>query len=434
MSEPIVNKSPGVLRFTWEMEQIVIQASRFHDTKNSCSCEMRVVSTSPVLAGRELIHIGTLNLMAPQSQASLAKVLSKRLSMSAVEDNLVAWENIVLQFVSYTVEHMRQGEPPVDLESDMEVQPLNYLINPIIPRGEPSIMFGREGSGKSFLALAMATIIQTGMDPNPLNLKLNTGPVNVLYIDYETSREMVARRFAMVSRGMGIESKVKIKYQRCYSPFAGQVDKFHSIIMREKIGFVVLDSLGAACGGELKEAEPALAISNALRELGVSSLTIAHPAKGGNSDGEKTIYGSVFFQAYARSIWEVRSFKNGGMNVIDLTISQTKANDSALAKPLGFGLEFSYNAVTIEPKDTEDIVGAEELLTASARVEAALRHGDKLKTQELVDETGLPAGTVRQCTLRMKNAGKLQKGEDGKWFLLYQAPKGSGDALSAFVQ
>jgi hypothetical protein len=82
---------------------------------------------------------------------------------------------------------------------------------------------------------------------------------------------------------------------------AKQVRGLLTVIEQEKIGLVIVDSLGQACGGDINTAESVIRMTNAIRKLGVPVLGIHHSNKQGLP------YGSVYIRNHARLMWQAQA-------------------------------------------------------------------------------------------------------------------------------
>ena len=63
---------------------------------------------------------------------------------------------------------------------------VEYLVKPILEAGTTTLLFADGGSGKSWLATAISTMVATG---RPMGgLIAGQGPMNVAYLDWESIR------------------------------------------------------------------------------------------------------------------------------------------------------------------------------------------------------------------------------------------------------
>jgi hypothetical protein len=130
-----------------------------------------------------------------------------------------------------------------------------------------------------------------------------------------------------------------IYYRACSRPLIDDLEAIQKDIMDKKSNFVVIDSAGKACGGDIKDAGVVNDFFAALRQLGVTPLVIHHTAKD-EATKTKTPYGSVYFLNNARSVWEVQQEQQAGDNEFVLSLNNAKVNESPREKPIGLRVTF----------------------------------------------------------------------------------------------
>lgn len=333
-ASPRIKQTAGLIRFWWDAEQVQIQVSRTHQHKDGrVTGEVKVTTTAPGYPHN--LHQAQLNFVATRSKADLAKHLTER-------RNDLNWTVLIEQLAWEVLEHVRLGEPVLEISTEDDIEPLTYAIEPIVQEHDPTVIYGLGESGKSMFALLCAMMVQLPWYDNPLDLEI--GPQkNVLYLDWETNYRSITRRIKGLREGMGMSSYISIHYRRCNIPLADDTEAIHRTVLDKNIGFVVIDSVAGACGGDLYVAEPALRMYAALRDLKVTSLLVAHMSKAPGQK-ETSVYGSGFFNFYARSVWEmkkdVESKTKEGMSI---GLFHRKANDSAHSDSIGFRLHFLAN-------------------------------------------------------------------------------------------
>ena len=84
-----------------------------------------------------------------------------------------------------------------------------------------------------------------------------------------------------------------IRYVRCERPLVHEVDRLRRIILDEEITFGVFDSVGFACDGPPEAAESALKYFQAVRQLRIGGLHLAHVSKA--DTGDQRPFGSAFW-------------------------------------------------------------------------------------------------------------------------------------------
>jgi hypothetical protein len=382
-SDAQVYDTPGGYRFYWPTEHLQIAVKRLSDNRRdqSTSAEIRVESLDPVAPGH--IHQARVNLTSTQAKNSLIKQLKEA-------NEVFDWPGIVETLCFQTLELHRQGEP-LQMIGD---RPLSggtkYRLRPLVPEGMPAIIFGEGGTGKSFIALLAAILVQTGQ--TAMGLRPTQG--NVLYLDYETSAETQNERVRAICAGMNTPS-TQIAYRYCYHPLAEDIETIQDMVADKAISFLIVDSLGPACGGDPNEAELAIRMFNALRQLRVSSLLIDHVAKN-LQDGQKASpYGSVYKTNLARSVWQIKPAAGTEGFHTRVGLYHRKVNFGPLMTDgLGFGMTYQNDqneqltSVQIESIGVKDDVDLSKNLSLRKQIENCLS-GRRMTIDDLAIELGM---------------------------------------------
>lgn len=407
LAVPRIKHTAGLIRFWWDTEQVQVAVSRMHAHKDGrITGEIRITTTAP--GYRPHLHQAQLNFAATRSKQELAKFLDSRM-------NDVDWHTIIEQISQYSIDHMRQGEPVLELWTCDDVKPPEYVLSPLLPKLQPTVIYGLGGTGKSMLALLCGMIIQLPWDDNPLKLSITTR-APVLYLDWETDESEIRWRMACLRRGMGMLD-LSLHYRRCALALADDTERIRQSILDKNISFLIVDSIGAACGGDLNSAEPAIRMFTAIRELKVTSLLLAHTAK--NVGGkDTTIFGSSFFNFYARNVWELKKAQETGQDNISVGLYHRKANMSRLHQPLGYKFSFSENTAKIETQQIARVSDLAEHLPVRTRIQDTLGRYGKMKVKDIAEMINATEGTVRDKLNDMRHRKEVNRDEMGNWSLL----------------
>ena len=301
------------------------------DRDGGIGAEVKVRYTAPGLT--KIISQSRLSLTGTRARTELAKHLEKRMAGQKID-----WSDLVEQAAVLCLDRYRRGDPATLLRDALAPSSDPWLLRPLLRDGQPAILFGDGGNGKSTIALAMAATLQTGradilgMTPSATR--------NVLYLDWEwESWEHRARLRSLVE---GPEPA--IAYRRCFGPLVDQLDAVREDIRQFGTQFVMVDSAAAACKGKPEDAEVALDFYNGLRSLNVGSLVICHTTKSG--ENKERPFGSTFFHNSARTTWLIEKQQGIGEHVLSVGLFNKKANSGPLAAPLAFDIEFPDNEET----------------------------------------------------------------------------------------
>lgn len=268
-----------------------------------------------------------LKLDATERRTALITKLVKRYPVDA-NANGVNWDDILEQLCFIVVRESRKGEPFVDLADVPAPLQLPYLIEPLLPEGLLTVVFGDGEVGKSYFSMFLGVAARTGI-LLPAGIR-PTRQVSVLIADYETQQMLPARRLRRVCAGLGFAEPPRgIHYRRFTRTIADDYRLLAAFISREQIGLVIVDSLAAACGGDPKDAQAAIQTMVKLGNLGVTVLVLAHITKAASLEGGEnaTIFGSQFFKNYSRATWEVRLLEQPHKDEKTLGLFNRKVNE-----------------------------------------------------------------------------------------------------------
>jgi hypothetical protein len=207
---------------------------------------------------------------------------------------------------------------------------------------------------------------------------------------------------------------MSILYLRMTAPLADSVEQLKHIIGDNDINLLIVDSLGSAARGNLNDPEPAIRYHAALRQLGVTSLALAHTSKD-QLTKKRTIFGSVFFTNLARSVWECKAEQETGEDEAVISLKHTKANLSRLHPPLGYRFSFTDNTIAVAKTDLRD-TGLSGELPLSWQIKNLLRQGP-LTVKEIAEVLESGADTIGRTLRRMRAKNQVLKLEGDTWGL-----------------
>lgn len=371
------------------------------------------LSVACALVKRGHVHRARFNLSSSTARTSLGKVLAAR-----TEPHRIPWPDLLEDFCTHLLDAHRTFRD-VERIGNLAARPISnaYRLSPILPLAKTTIVFGAGGTGKSYLATALAVSTATGRRL----LGWQPEAANVLYLDWETDAYELDERIKRVSVGMGVAAP-DILYRNCAGSFEDMAEDVARFVDEQQVGLVVIDSIGMASstsgdGGDANEST--IRLFTALRFLGTTVLAIDH-VTGADLGAERAIhkpYGSVYKVNLARSVYELRRAEEGADGDAHLALYHRKVNSGPLQKPVGIVARHSDNAVTF---GIEEVVATELQagLTISARIERALRTGPKLDT-DISEETGDALDSVRsKLSYFAKNAHPMfVKLPDKRWAL-----------------
>lgn len=334
------------------------------------------------------IHQSRFNLLAAQTRASTAKQLAGRTPGSNID-----WEGILERFCFDVIADVRRpaGRQKV---GRMPRHVVEYMVDPILPFGKGTIVFGPGGTGKSTFAAAVALSVQTGRE-----VVAGWRPMSapVLVLDWEASADDWNTRIDQLASGIGIDP-VEVEYWPQSRSLADNVHQISEAVTEIGAGLIIVDSVGLAAGSSREGGdanESALSLFSALREIGVTALLIDH-VTGESLSREGAIakpYGGIYKVNMARSVFEIRREKDPEGDTAELVLIHTKVNDGQRLKPMG--LRYEYGDDSIRIKRTE--VGSEELVKTLSQKDQLKHHlrGGGRTTQQVAELMGVTDNRIR---------------------------------------
>ena len=345
---------------------------------------MLLCSVMPIGGERQDFE-SRINCLSNSSRESFARQLTVAFGKEA------KWV-LVLSRVCTAFVHAYRESVTQSVKSKNNIIPkqLNYLLPPFLEEGEPNILFGRGGSGKTFLALKMAMSLAGG---DHFLGNLPSKSVQTLFLDYESSEQTFSRRIDQL-KAYCPEWRENADELLYYLPSKGipvyeLQETLQRIIQTKKIDFLIVDSAALACGGAPEDAQNAIRYFNALNTLGITTLTIAHQSK--TDESGAYVFGSVFWNNCARNIWNIRTDSEQDENVIHAGLIHRKSNNDRLRTPLGARIYFDDKGVDINYENPIHC-GNEQGL--KKRILLLLKEGPK-SSGEIADELDADKQTVK---------------------------------------
>ena len=283
----------------------------------------------------------------------------------------------------------------------------SYLLYPFLEENSPNILFGKGGSGKTYIALRMAISYATG---NDFIGELPTKTGNTLFIDYESSGSNFQHRITQLLGSLQAVPDDSLKrffyYDPKGMPLKDVVKQVKKIILKRSITFVIIDSAALACGGQPEEAGTAIDYFNALAKLKITTLTIAHETK---SEEHDKPFGSVFFYNSARNIFNAQNDQEQDENVIHTGLFHRKSNNGKLISPRSCRIWFN-NEQNIVDVSRENIQRWGKEVGVKTRILSYLATNiDGARPQKIAEELALDQGQVRARLAELEKAGKAIK-------------------------
>ena len=413
MAPPKVTKAGAGYILTWSDEPIVIALDRIRESSDFVvSAELTIKTTAPGVPSH--LHQARFNLTSTQARSSLAKHLTEQYG------EIAHWPTVLEQMAALVLAALREGEPAESVADIPEPEGIQYRIRPILLERQPTLLYGEGGAAKSLLAQYLSLMVALPV----LDGGYDVEPGAVLYLDYETDRGDFRRRLGALSAGMGYTLPQGIHYRRCYQPLATEVSEIQKIVAERDVQFVVIDSAGLACGGKPQDESMVIPFFGALRQIGVTTFTIAHVAKNAH---EKTPFGSVYWINMPRSVYEVKKAQNEEQSETVIGLWHRKVNIGRPQKPFGFRFSFSESpeSIKVERARVSDSPELSSQLSLMTRILDSLSRGPKT-VEQLAEETGGSADQVRARLAEQKGRRVTLAHSEGQmnyWALKARGPE-----------
>lgn len=380
---------------------------RLHEARGSYHAELTVT-----LGATVLLDAVDHSLKSDPAQVKLAGSL-KTYAAS------IPWAVLLRKACALVMRRHRRGEPPINLSKHTIIEPLTYAVHPLVPRRKASILFSDGGKGKSTLALMTAMSVAIGK--GVAGFQALKG--RALYLDWEDDLDVHARRLQAIRAGHPELDAAEVQYQRCCEPLTKLTHDLVRTIQKDSITFVVVDSLLASMAGDAS-AEAVGKFFAAIRLFQTETLLIGHTPKT-LAEGQEhaTVYGSVFNQNFARSVWELKTEQEVGENSAILGLFHRKSNLMRKHPPLGLKVTHS-NEGTFIRYEAFDLTKTAELVTALPlpnRIRNLLeKDGIPRTSQQVADELNAKLSTVKAVLSKHKGFKwhMIGEGRESKWTVL----------------
>jgi hypothetical protein len=413
---------PSGIRLRWDYPDLEIAADIAHITDKGIA-EVTFFQSKPQ-DNMETLLLATnrIDFLSPTHKYNLARQLRE----IGGDSEFLNWERKVNDLALAVIQKYRPDEPAILVVScpELTLAP-DYVVEPILYRNLPNIIFGDYGSLKSLTAMVLAYIAQLPLGHNGLALKPGRETSTpTLWLDYEGQGENFTKQWTAIQRGFipslaqaarlqghkaPDDLELPILYKPMQMPLPDSIEVVKQEMLDNKIEMLVIDSLGPAAGGNLNDPEPAMRYHQALRTLGGTSLTLAHNSKDPLSK-TKSIFGSVFFSNLARSIWECKADKEPQSKQVIVSLKQIKASLSELHLPLGFAFEFDDNTIAITKTNLDETNLAGEI-PISTRIKNLLRRGP-MTTKDIATALEANEDSVRvKLNLLVKKEITVKQGD-----------------------
>jgi hypothetical protein len=398
--------SENINGFTFEFRDINLTAK---------ASRLRVTSDGQVKGELSICHKdanGERLLLVP-TQFNFSAELTRARYSNQLKDKLdskIEWREIFDYLSQKVQELVRGGDNYIEVYPDENTPAPEQLLEGIIYRGVQNIIFGEKGVSKSTLAYLLGMCVTLPWDDNPLELDVPERSIRTLVLDWETDERVFRYYVSRLQKGMAIPL-CSLFYRRCTLPLMDDIEPIQRHIGETGAELLIIDSLGAAAGGErgeLKGSESALLFNAGLRKLKRTSLILAQTRKG-EEDKRKTIYGSTYFTYYARNIFELCQGHEDYGDVAHLALFHRECNLGRKMPPIGLRIEFNEvtGGINIE-REAVSVAEFSEKVSTSMRILEVLKNGS-MNQKDLKEQLDVSYATLGMALKRLAKQKKVYK-------------------------
>jgi hypothetical protein len=406
----MIERIGSIRRFTTDEPQVRFDATNLLDSWGALSATLSVYCDAD--GHRGLITTERIAIVKGGERQSLAKRLHSHPNNRALGIGADTWTRLVEEACHELLkDHLRPAES-VQLTGEFPADNFEqFLFAPFLLGGAvPTSLFGEGGSGKSWLALAIAASVSHGLSFIE-GIEAPSRCVPVLWLDYENDERELRSRSARLTGGTPLAG---LFYVRGSGSLADQADGIAARVAELGAGLVVVDSITGATGGaDLNDNNTATRLHGALRQLNCPVLLIAHTAKNTRGGG---IFGAVAFRDLSRLVWSVEK-SDGGSHIV---IKDTKRNASAKSPDIGLLIDFEVGERGTVRLSRTDIADLPDDLARGLRVRdqvlVALQ-GQALSRDQLAERVDAKRGTLNTTLARLVREQVVRLWDDNRYSL-----------------
>ncbi len=416
ITKPEMTPHIGGLKFDWVDLGITVDLFQLN---NDGEGEIWVYNKSNANGHKLLLEVGQINLRSVVTRGQFAKRLVER-------RRDVDWDLILNYIAPMTLLHIREGEPTYKLGLQPKSMRLEYLLYPILEKGQATTIFAPGGTVKSYIALYIACGVQYNIPIMYGSWTPEKG--NVLYLDWESTYESHNRRVWAIKKGLQIDNaEDTILYRHCDNPLVAEITAIQKLVSDNSISLVIIDSQTPASGYGQDAGQVASQFFNSLRSLGCTSLVIDHVSKADmqfGGDSSMPINSIVKFNR-SRSVFSLKKVQTPGTNYVYIEMLHTKHNEGRLQEKLGIKVEFIENMdgyldkVDFNLCDLSEIEGATPKgSNLQEKIMDVLADGGRRSAEEIAAALDTRPTVISKTLSQMKKSNLVLNPTKGEWELV----------------
>jgi hypothetical protein len=406
LTAPLVTKRDRTVTVEWIAKQVKAEARGLKEHSDGrIAGHLSIETTLPGTA--RSLRAAQFTFTALRSRTELATDLAKKVSE-------LNWDQMIEFLCSVVTTYVQGGEPVEDILAGQQVAATRFALWPLLIEHHPVILFGQEGTAKSYLALLITYLAVSGSkEAEALGLRIDAPLKSLLYLDWEGTGDVVRERLNMLQRGMNLPT-VPFQYRRCTRPLFSDVDAIKASV-KGTPDLIIVDSLIPAAGGDPSSPQVANELFTALRSFGATSLLIGHAPKHTANTAGASVFGSGVFQFLTRSLWEIRRDQEDEEDTILVGLVHKKMNYGRRERPLGFRFTFSPDSVAVTREDVAALPSMESARSLTTRIVHHLTENGKQSPKQMSEALGVEQNKISATLTYLRGKHLVARLDRGYW-------------------
>jgi hypothetical protein len=312
----------------------------------------------------------------------------------------------------------------IEVASQPRPGPREYTVDRIVPKNKITSVFADGGTGKTYFSMVIATMVVMG---RKFLGELHCQQGNVLYLDFEDDAEEFVRRVFEIGRGLGLDALPQgLFYRRFTKPLGEVVFEVMQAVSERDIKLVIVDSFGAACGGDAERSGDSIRTMQLLQAIPATVLLNDHEPK--PMPGRvQSQFGSIYKRNLSRSQLrlEDRGFPEPGKHA--LILWHTKLNVGPLRGKMPLYLRFEADTVYLDKGGVDDPAFADDQGVVE-QVLGVLETLGKGTAVQVAENLGRKEAYIRNVLTRLVKAKRVvHGGKEGK-AIVYVLPEAKSES------
>jgi hypothetical protein len=203
---------------------------------------------------------------------------------------------------------------------------------------------------------------------------------------------------------------VELHYRRCSQPLAEDIESIRNHALDIGAGAAIVDSISLAAGDDPSKPNVATNYFRQMRQLHLTTISLAHTAKDPGLT-RKTIFGSVMWEAGARSVWEIQGEQSE--DILDIALTHKKANLSKKFNAQGYRIIYAGELPTkVEWHDPKEVPEFVEKMSVPDRIMDLLKTG-AMEPSDIATNLDITNNTLGVAIHRLNKKGLIVKLQSG---------------------